>query len=80
MPLELLRPGLAIVLAFFSSSTDGSCCLESSSTVGGLQWELWGGGQHHSNRMFLLQPFSPESLKHKMGWGGGYPIFPETPL
>lgn len=44
MPLELLRPGLAIVLAFFSSSTDGSCCLESSSTVGGLQWELWGGG------------------------------------
>lgn len=28
------------------------------------------GGQHHSIQMFLLRPFSPESLKHKMGGRG----------
>lgn len=34
------------------------------------------GGQHHSIQMFLLQPFSPESLKCRIVGGGGLVIQP----
>lgn len=38
------------------------------------------GGQHHSIQMFLLQPFSPESLKCRIVGGGGLVIQPSQIL